>query len=235
VALVTGAASGIGRSTWLRLADEGATVVAVDQQSSADSGMGAVMSHDVRSRVDWGALLGLIEERHGRLDILVNSAGILRRGTVADTSLADWRQVLDVNLTGLFLGCQSAMRLLRRSPSAAIINISSVSGLKGDADLVAYDASKGAVCGLTKDIALYCIRQGYNVRCNSVHPGVVSTNMLTKFFEGASAGYEEWITAQPNGRAISPDEVAAMIAFLASDGARSINGAEFIIDGGATA
>jgi len=127
------------------------------------------------------------------------------------------------------------MRLLRRSPNAAIINISSVSGLKGDADLVAYDASKGAVCGLTKDIALYCIRQSYNVRCNSVHPGVVSTNMLTKFFEGASAGYEEWITAQPNGRAISPDEVAAMIAFLASDGARSINGAEFIIDGGATA
>jgi NAD(P)-dependent dehydrogenase (short-subunit alcohol dehydrogenase family) len=215
--------------------DEGATVVAVDQQSSADSGMGTVMSHDVRSRLDWATLLGLIEERHGRLDILVNSAGILRRGTVADTSLADWRQVLDVNLTGLFLGCQSAIRLLRRSPSAAIINISSVSGLKGDADLVAYDASKGAVCGLTKDIALYCIRQGYNVRCNSVHPGVVSTNMLTKFFEGASAGYEEWITAQPNGRAISPDEVAAMIAFLASDGARSINGAEFIIDGGATA
>jgi 3(or 17)beta-hydroxysteroid dehydrogenase len=235
VALVTGAASGIGRSTWRHLVGQGATVIAVDRQPYTDEELGPLIPHDVCSRSNWTDLTNMIESRYRRLDILVNSAGILRRGTVADTDIADWRQVIDVNLTGVFLGCQSMIPFLRQSSSGAIVNISSVSGLKGDVDLAAYDASKGAVCGLTKDVAVYCKRHGYSVRCNSVHPGVVSTNMLTTFFETNRAGLSEWIAVQPNGRVITPDEVASMIVFLASDGARAINGAEFIIDGGTTA
>jgi len=242
VAVVTGGASGIGRATWKRFLAEGARVLVADRDSAIEPEVAArapdALFHrqDVRDKEGWTALLEATRRQFGRLDILVNCAGILREGAVEDCSLADWREVIDVNLTGTFFGCQAAAGLMRASGGGSIINLSSVSGLKGDADLVAYDASKGAVAALTKDVALYFARRGEAIRCNSVHPNVVDTRMVRGFFETAQhQTLEDWMTTQPTQRLIEAEEIAAAILFLASDESVYVNGAEFVVDGGSTA
>lgn len=240
VAVVTGGASGIGRATWQRLAADGAEVIALDiddsQREALLEGYPRVrfIRHDVRSRGQWQDLMEEVRAEYGRLDILVNSAGILQEGTVESTEYADWHRMLAVNLDGTFWGCQAALPLLRDSGRGAIVNLSSVSGLKGDLELVAYDASKAAVCQLSKEIALFCAAQNYQVRCNSVHPGIVGTAMIEQFFATSElAQVEEW--RQPDGRTIRPEEVAAMITWLASPQASFVTGAEYVIDGGLSA
>ena len=237
VAIVTGAASGIGRATARRLAEEGASVLGVDlagPQAPDDNPQIAFARLDVADRDAWQALVADVRKRFGRLDVLVNCAGILREGTVESTDYAQWRQVMAVNLDGTFWGCQACMPLMLENDGGAIVNLSSVSGLKGDSDLVAYDASKGAVRLLSKEIALFCAARGQPVRCNSVHPGVVETPMVSDYLETSQiAKPEEW--NQPNGRLIKAQEVAAMIAWLASSEAAFVTGAEYIIDGGMTA
>jgi NAD(P)-dependent dehydrogenase (short-subunit alcohol dehydrogenase family) len=242
VAIVTGGASGIGRATWLRFLEEGARVVVADRDPSiagevaAAGADGTFVGLDVRNPAGWAALVEASKRLFGRLDILVNCAGILREGTVEDTSLAEWREVIDVNLTGTFLGCQAVASLMRDSGGGSIVNLSSVSGLKGDAGLLAYDASKGGVAALTRDVALYFARRGEAIRCNSVHPNVVATDMVTGFFKTAKLQkLEEWMESQPSGRMIEPEEIAAAILFLASDESRYVNGSEFVVDCGATA
>ena len=242
VAIVTGGASGIGRATWRRFLAEGALVVVADRDSAIEAEVapagakGMFASLDVRDPAAWRSLVAATQHRFGRLDVLVNCAGILREGTVEDTSLAEWREVIDVNLAGTFLGCQAAASLMRRSGGGSIVNLSSVSGLKGDAHLVAYDASKGGVTALTRDVALYFARRGEAIRCNSVHPNVVATNMVAGFFKTARLQkLEEWMESQPSGRMIEPEEIAAAILFLASDESRYVTGSEFVVDCGATA
>jgi NAD(P)-dependent dehydrogenase (short-subunit alcohol dehydrogenase family) len=242
VAIVTGGASGIGRATWRRFLAEGARVVVADRDPSIEGEVaaagsnGAFASLDVRDPAGWAALVETSKQRFGRLDVLVNCAGILREGTVEDTSLAEWREVIEVNLTGTFLGCQAVASLMRAGGGGSIVNLSSVSGLKGDAQLVAYDASKGGVAALTRDVALYFARRGEAIRCNSVHPNVVATNMVTGFFKTAKLQkLEEWMESQPSGRMIEPEEIAAAILFLASDESRYVNGSEFVVDCGTTA
>ena len=244
--MVSGGASGIGRATCLRLAQEGARVAVadIDREGGREvvTAIGeAAFFHplDVTDRDAWGAVTEQVAAHFGGLDILVNSAGILAGGTVEDTSLAEWRRMLDVNLKGTFLGCQAAVAAMKQGEGGAIVNLSSIAGIRGAPDLFAYDASKGAVRALTKEVAVYCAARGYAIRCNSVHPGVVRTPMVGNYFaDRPSDGritLDDWVGGQAIRRPAEAEEIAALIAFLVSDESSFATGAEFVIDGGATA
>ena len=244
-ALVSGGASGIGRATCVRLAAEGARVLVadIDEEGGADVAVGIgeqAFFHalDVTEKSTWRAVTEGARSRFGRLDILVNSAGILAGGSVEDTTLADWRGMLDINVKGTFLGCQAAVAAMKQS-GGAIVNLSSIAGIRGAPDLFAYDASKGAVRALTKEVAVYCASRGYGIRCNSVHPAVVRTPMVRDYFAGrpneGRVTLDDWVGTQAIKRAGEPEEIAALIAFLVSDESSFATGAEFVIDGGATA
>lgn len=238
VALVTGAASGIGRATVARLVAEGARMVATDIVDVPSGDGTVVLRHDVTDEGAWRAAVDAAERRFGGLDVLVNAAGILAHGTIEDTTLADWRRMMDVNLYGSFLGCRVAMPALERNGGGAIVNISSVAGLKGTPDILAYGASKGGVRSLTKAVARDGAARKAQVRCNSVHPGVIATPMVADYFAArANAAETEraWRRSQPAGTFGSAEDVAAMIAFVLSDDAAFVTGAEFVVDGAMTA
>ena len=250
VALVTGGASGIGKRSALRMVEEGAKVVITDIQAAAGAaaaeeigGDTLFLEHDVTHEAGWQAVIEVALTRHGRLDVLVNSAGIGTMGNVEETSLEEWKRVQAVNSDGVFLGCKygvAAIKQTSRTPGSggSIVNISSVSGLIGGHNLAAYNASKGAVRLLTKSVALHCARQGYNIRCNSVHPTFIDTPMVKAMYESAAdpaktkAKLERQI---PLGHLGEPDDIAWGIVYLASDESRFMTGAEFVVDGGITA
>lgn len=244
VALVTGAASGIGYATALRLIAEGARVVATDIAGRGLAGLAkeagpavVTMVHDVTREDEWHGAVALAEQKFGGLHALVNAAGILALGTIEDTTLADWRRMMDVNLYGTFLGCRVALPAMARG-GGAIVNISSIAGMTGTPELLAYGASKGAVRALTKAIALEGARRAPQVRCNSVHPGVIETPMVTNHFaerDDPAKVERAWRKGQPTGEFGKPEDVAAMIAFLASDDSALVTGAEYVVDGAATA
>ena len=243
-ALVTGGASGIGLATARRFVAEGARVAVTDRDeeigAAAARELGAdafFIRHDVTSEADWAAAMQECVSRLGAVDILVNSAGIFRFGNVEETTLEEWRQTIAINLDGTFLGCREAVRTMRER-GGSIVNLSSVSGLVGDPDNAAYDASKGGVRLLTKSVALYCARQGYGIRCNSVHPGGIDTPMVRSYFAARpdpAAEEREWLRHSAIGRLGRPEEIASLILYLASDEAGFVTGAEFTIDGGSTA
>ena len=247
VALISGGASGIGAATARRFAGEGARVVVADIDEAGGmavakaiveangGGAGAFQRLDVTEADDWAAAVGLAEQRFGRLDVLVNAAGILFAGTIEDTSLQDWRRMLAVNLDGTWLGCRAAVPAMRRAGGGSIVNLSSVAGLRGQAYLCAYNASKGAVTVLTKAVADALARNGDSIRCTSVHPGVIETPMVERFLAEHADLRRSWNEAPPSGRFGRAEEVAAMIALLASDEASFVTGAEYVIDGGMTA
>jgi NAD(P)-dependent dehydrogenase (short-subunit alcohol dehydrogenase family) len=225
VAIVTGAASGIGRATVERLAEEGATVVAVD---IAKDGVADTVG-DVSDPSFVESLIADTVERHGRLDVLANVAGILRTGKMHEHSLDTWDQVLAVNLTGTFLCCRAAMPALLDS-GGNIVNVSSTAALAGQPWAAAYSASKGGVLALTRTIAVEYGRQG--VRCNAVCPGSIDTP-ITKDFAFPDGVDKDLIRRsmaldKPRG----PETVAAAIAFLASDDAVHVNGEHLRVDGG---
>ena len=245
VALISGGASGIGLAAARRFAEEGAIVVLADlNREAAERAAGAIAGTsveplDVTLDDDWRRAADAVAARHGGLDVLVNSAGIVAFGSVEDVSLEDWRRTMAVNLDGTFLGCRHGVRVMKAGGrGGSIVNLSSVSGIIGGHNIAAYNAAKGGVRLLTKSVALHCARKGYGIRCNSVHPGFVETPMLDEVIGQGRDPDETRMRLRasvPLGRNARAEEVAAMIAYLASDEAAFVTGAELVIDGGVTA
>ncbi len=233
VVLVTGAAGAIGSAVADAIVELGGIAVTSDLAGRED------VDHelDVTSEEDWIRVTAEIERSEGRLDGLVNAAGIVAIGSVEDTELATWRRVMAINLDGTFLGCKHALRLLRRG-GGSIVNISSVSGLVGGHNLAAYNASKGGVRLLTKSVALHGARLKPQVRCNSVHPAFIEGPMADGMISGLRdpERARERLAAQvPLGRFGKPAEVADLCVYLLSDESAFVTGAEFVLDGGLTA
>lgn len=247
VAIVTGAAKGIGEATARLLAREGASVVVTDldaaggeavaKQIAAAGGKALFLHQDVTSEGGWVEIIAATVKAFGSLGILVNNAGVAFPGTVEDTTLDAWRKLMAVNLDAVFLGTKHAIGAMKEK-GGSIINLSSIEGLVGDPNLAAYNASKGGVRLLTKSAALHCARSGYGVRVNSVHPGFIWTPMVEGYLEtfgDVDEGREATGKLHPVGHLGEPQDIAAGILYLASDESSFMTGAELVIDGGFTA
>jgi NAD(P)-dependent dehydrogenase (short-subunit alcohol dehydrogenase family) len=251
IALVTGAARGIGAAIAQAFVREGATVIVTDINETGAQELARTLGAqasarrlDVREELAWAATMAHVLDTHGRLDVLVNNAGItgLEQGARHDpehAALADWLAVHRTNLDGTFLGCKHALRTMRRAaPGGAggsIINISSRSGIVGIPGAAAYASSKAAVRNHSKSVALYCAEAGLKVRCNSIHPAAILTPMWEPLLgEGPQreATMAAFVADTPLRRFGTPEEVAAVAVLLASDESAYITGSEFHIDGG---
>lgn len=238
VALISGGARGMGAATARLFVAEGARVVLGDilpEVKETASGLGDAahaVTLDVTDEASWQAAVAEAEQRFGRLDILVNNAGVLLMDELGKTTTETYRKVNDVNAMGCFLGMREAAPAIRRAGGGSIVNLSSVEGLGGNRFLVAYTGSKFAVRGMTKAAAIELAREG--IRVNSVHPGGIDTPMVRHFIPDDDT--MAWMGKQvPMRRPGQPEEVAQAVAFLASDAASYITGAELAVDGGATA
>ena len=243
VALITGGARGMGKSHVRHFVAEGARVVfgdvLDDKGAYVAAGLGEqscrYLHHDVTREDDWAAAVALAEGAFGRLDVLVNNAGILHFSAIAETSLADYERVVRVNQFGTFLGMRAVVPTMTDGGRGSIVNVSSIEGLGGMPLMIAYAASKFAIRGMTKVAAMELGEKG--IRVNSVHPGMIDTDMVRGIF-GAAA---DTVDLSPVGRRVAlkrlgrPEEIANLVVFLASDESSYCTGGEFVADGGATA
>ena len=245
-AIVTGGGNGIGKAIAERFAKEGAQVIITDYNRqdginvAEKSEMISFCYQDVTVERNWQELIKFALEQFKQIDILVNNAGILATGTsqiLEDTSLEQWRAIQAVNSEGVFMGCKYGVEAMRKT-GGSIINLSSIAGLIGSPHLVAYGASKGLVRQLTKSIAVHCGKEGYRIRCNSIHPGIIRTKMQDQVVAlnggDIDAKWNDRINLIPLGEAGTTEDIANGALFLASDEARHITGAELVIDGGMT-
>jgi meso-butanediol dehydrogenase/(S,S)-butanediol dehydrogenase/diacetyl reductase len=242
VALVTGAASGIGAATARRLAREGARLVlgdlneeglsAVAKEIDATGEAVAFRATDVSDRTQVEALTDTAVERFGRLDIVFNNAGVGSYGKTPDLDPDAWHRTIDVDLHSVFYGCRAAIPRLREAGGGSIVNTASISGLFGDYGLAAYNAAKGAVVNYTRTVAIDHARE--NIRVNAVCPGPIDT-ALTAMMATSEDFMSEYRKLIPMGRMGRAEEVAAVVAFLASDDAAYVTGAAIVVDGGVTA
>lgn len=245
VALVTGAGMGLGRAAALLLAAEGAKLVVTDideagarqtaEQIEQEGGESLSLRHDVSNPDDWPPVMAAVEQRFGRLDVLVNNAGIAIAKNIEDTSLQEWRRTMAVNLDGVFFGCQQGVALMKQSGGGSIINLSSIDGIIGEADLAAYCASKGGVRTLTKAVAVHCAEQRYGIRCNSIHPGYIWTPQTENYLRDLGTLDQEKAKAlarHPIGFLGEPNDIAYMVLYLASDESKFVTGSEMVVDGG---
>jgi 3alpha(or 20beta)-hydroxysteroid dehydrogenase len=240
VALITGAAGGIGAAAAHRFAQEGAHVLLTDadaegaRQRAAELGERAgAHAHDVTSEDDWDAVVAWALQAHGRIDVLLNNAGVFLAAPLADTSAEQFRRVLDVNATGTFLGMRAVAPSMCERGAGSIVNVSSVAGLMGSPYLTAYAASKWAVRGMTKVLAKELARDG--VRVNSLHPGQIDTDMNARQRERTPELVDKLIAAVPLRRIGTPHEVAQAAVYLACDESVYVTGSELVVDGGTSA
>ena len=241
-ALITGAASGIGRAAAILFHAEGAKVAATDRNeiglAELDGVAELILTQDVTDEARWREVVDSVIAAFGRLDVLVNSAGIGLKGNIETATLDDFRRTEAVNVEGTFLGCREAIRVMKGKGGGSIVNLSSVAGVIGDPQTIAYCASKGAVRLLTKSAAIYCGRAGYNIRLNSVHPSFAETPMVQGLIAASKNPErvrEGLMRAAPMSRLGRPDEVANAILYLASDESSFTTGTELMVDGGLTA
>ena len=250
-ALVTGAAQGRGAQAATTLAREGAKVLCTDingegAQATADAineelgaGTAFALAHDVTDPDQWDAAIETAGDKLGGLSILLNNAGIGVRGNIETCTLEEWRRGFAVNVDSVFLGCQKALPLMKDNQPGSIINISSIAGLIASDTMPGYNASKAAVWMLSKSVALYCAKMGWNIRCNSIHPTFVDTPILDGI--GKNAGLDKEVVMGklarqiPLGRVGKPQEIADGVLFLASDESSFMTAAELRLDGGISA
>lgn len=244
VAIVTGAASGVGKEDAILLAREGAKVVLTDVNEEAgravakDIGADQALfvKHDIASEDEWIKVIATTEEVFGGVDVLVNNAAILAQATIEETSLELWQKIQRVNSDGYFLGCKHGLAAMKKRPSGSIVNMSSMAGIGGVSSFCAYSASKAAVAGLTRTVAAHCRARLYKIRCNSIHPDGIATPMVFNLHKqqgGNNTSYvREKDPKQLQARFAQPQDIANLVLFLASDESRFINGAEMRIDNG---
>ncbi|WP_018149196.1 SDR family NAD(P)-dependent oxidoreductase [Henriciella marina] len=255
VVCITGAAKGIGRQAALSFAAEGAMIIATDIETDAGKtlladiagrgGKASFAEHDVTSEDAWKAVIGDIRTLHGKLDVLINNAGIGMTGLIHEMDYDLWRKMMAVNVDGVFLGTKHALPLMRQAGSGNIINVSSVAGIRSTANFSCYCATKAAVKSFTKSTALECAEARDGIRVNSIHPGIISTaiwDTLIGTEESASSNMPRDATlagmtgdAVPFGRTGTIQEIVNGMLFLASDEASYMTGAELVLDGGLTA
>ncbi|MFA7584968.1 MAG: glucose 1-dehydrogenase [Novosphingobium sp.] len=236
---VTGGASGLGEAMARRFVAEGATVVIADIDAAGGEALARELgdacrfvSLDVTSQAGWQAALA----GYDALDVMVNNAGITTFGSVEDVTLDQFRHEMDVDVVGVFLGCQQAIPLMK-ARGGSLINIASMCGVRAQSNLFAYNAAKAAVIHMTKSIALHCAERKYGIRCNAILPGIIRTPIQDKVLttvDDPDAVYNSWVSGHPIGRLGKPEEIAAMAVYLASDESAFTTGAEFRVDGGSS-
>ena len=250
-ALISGAAQGLGAAQAMMLAREGAQVLLADintagaaaQADAINAALGAGTAFsvklDVAAEDDWLAAIEAARDAMGGLSVLVNNAGIGVRGNIETCTLADWHRGFAVNVDSVFLGCQKALPLMKESQPGSIINISSIAGLIASDTMPGYNASKAAVWMLSKSVALYCAKMGWDIRSNSVHPTFIDTPILDGMV--ASSGKSKEVIMDKLARQIPlkrvghPSDIANGVLYLASDESRYMTGAELKLDGGISA
>ncbi len=244
IALVTGGASGIGKAAAILLAEEGAQIIVSDinvksaNETANEIGNSAIAyEHDVTDEGSWKILLSKIKHKFGHINILVNCAGIAMIGNIEETTLEDWKNIHAVDLDSIFLGCKTALPIMVDNGPGSIINLSSISGIIAGHNLAAYNSAKAGVRHLTKSIALHCAKKKYDIRCNSVHPAFINTNMLDDILpKGNREESLERLSRQvPLGRIGEVKDVAWAIVYLASEESKFMTGAEIVLDGGLSA
>ena len=248
VAIITGAASGLGFAAAQKLMDEGAKVLLTDINEEVINSMPerlsnysetqfSSMAHDVANEESWIHVIENAENHFGKINILVNSAGISLGADVVSTDFEIWKKVHQVNLDSVFLGCKYAVPIMSKSGQGSIINLSSISGIVAGWNTAAYNSSKAGVRLLSKSVALYCAKKGYDVRCNSVHPAFVDTPILDPLKQafGEENAVAKLSRQIPMNKIGDTDDVSYAILYLASDESKFMTGTEIVLDGGLSA
>lgn len=239
VAIVTGAAKGLGEADARRFAAEGASVIVTDVDVANGEAIAAAIGGafhrlDVRHEAEWEALIAAVMKKHGRLDILVNNAGVVEVGTPESITAESYRFVMAVSLDGTVWGCKHAIPAMRASGGGSIINMASIASIQGEPYVAAYCAAKGGIEAYTRAVAVYCAQGRMNIRCNSVHPAGIDTPMVRSMPDKLAGAGVRQLADEGQGAGLNalgaPDDIASMVLYLASDESRFVSGQAFVID-----
>tara|TARA_B100000575_G_scaffold24927_1_gene16887 strand:- start:412 stop:1185 length:774 start_codon:yes stop_codon:yes gene_type:complete len=249
ISLVTGAAQGIGLSISKLFCKEGAKVIMTDinyqkvkersheinQENNNDCSL--PVKHNVTKENDWVKVVNRIEKKYGYLNVLINNAGIMGVNSIEDETYEQWKEIHNVDLDSVFLGCKNAIPLMKKNKNGSIVNISSISGIIAGHNLAAYNSAKAAVGHLSKSVAIHCAKKMYGIRCNSVHPVFIDTSLLDGVYKkfGKKKAIEKLSKQIPLNRIGEPEDVSYAVLYLASDESKFVTGTEIRIDGGISA